>query len=246
MPTYDEAAASQMPRVSQIHKLPPILKSACRGFVILAIAPLFWLHAQSDYASPYAFTTFAGSAGPGSTDGTGVSARFRSLQGVAFGRDGNIYVADTGNHTIRKITPAGEVTTLAGTPLAAGWIDGMGDTARFESPAAIVVDPFGMIYVADAGNSTIRKITPSGAVTTFSGAANIQGSTDGPSDVARFDTPRALAIDPSGNLYVADSGNHTIRKITPDGIVSTVAGLAGVSGSTDGLAAPPGSIVPPT
>ena len=154
--------------------------------------------------------------------------------GVAVDSSGNLYVSDTGNDTIRKITPAGVVTTLAGTAGQAGSTDGTGAAARFRTPYGIAVDASGNLYVADANNDTIRKITPAGVVTTLAGTAGAAGSTDATGTTARFNSPLGIAIDASGNVYVADSNNDTIRKITPAGVVTTLAGSAGVAGSTDG------------
>jgi sugar lactone lactonase YvrE len=186
-----------------------------------------------------AVTTLAGLAGSsGSANGTGSTARFNGPSGVAVDSAGNVYVADTGNHTIRKVTPAGAVTTLAGQAGAPGTYDGPGNVARFYQPCGVAVDGAGNVYVADKRNNTIRKITPAGAVTTLAGQAGASGTDDGPGNVARFYAPCGVAVDSAGNVYVAD-GNYTIRKITPAGAVGTLAGLAGFSGSDDatGIAA---------
>ena len=189
-------------------------------------------------------TTFAGAPGvqgsSDSTDGTGSTARFENPHGIAVDASGNLYVADTYNCTIRKITSAGDVTTLAGSPGVAGSsdsTDGTGSTARFNYPFGIAVDTNGNLYVADTYNCTIRKITPSGDVTTLAGSPRVHGSsdsTDGTGSTARFNLPYGIAVDTSGNVYIADSNNFTIRKITPAGNVTTLAGSPGVSGSTDG------------
>src|SRR5438067_3111937 len=179
-------------------------------------------------------TTLAGLAGEdGSADGTGSYARFSYLFGIAVDGAGNVYVTDFSN-TIRKITSAGVVTTLAGTPGVYGSADGTGSAAQFWQPWGIAVDSAGVVYVADQGNSTIRKITPAGVVTTIAGAAGVFGSADGSGSAARFNAPGGIAVDSSGNLYVADTGNQTIRKITSAGVVTTLAGTAGIAGSTDG------------
>ena len=181
-------------------------------------------------------STLAGLAlASGSTNGTGSAARFRKPRALAVDVSGNVYVADTGNHTIRKITPAGVVTTLAGLALAVGNTDGMGSTARFRSPDGVAVDTSGNIYVADTGNFTIRKITSAGVVTTLAGLANVAGSSDGTGSTARFEFPEAVAVDGSGNVYVADYNNHTIRRVTPAGVVTTIGGTAGVGSGVDGL-----------
>ena len=182
-------------------------------------------------------TTLAGLAGAaGSADGTGSAARFRDPRGVAVDSAGNVYVADYSNHTIRKITPAGVVSTLAGLAGNPGSDDGTGNAARFSQPAGVAVDSAGNVYVADTFNHTIRKITSAGMVSTLAGLAGSLGSEDGPVSGARFNHPYGVAVDSaSGNVYVADSANHTIRKITPAGVVSTLAGLAGNPGSADGI-----------
>ncbi len=187
--------------------------------------------AQTDYT----FATFAGSGGESSSkDGTGTAASFLNPNGVAMDGSGNVYVADTGNQTIRKITPAGVVTTLAGSVGAIGSTDGIGSAARFYYPRGIAVDTAGELFVADSGNLTIRKITPAGAVTTMAGSAGVYGSTDGIGSAASFSTPYAIAVDGSGNVFVAETYTHVIRKITPGGVVTTLAGSAGEIGNTDG------------
>ncbi len=232
-------------------------------------------------------STFAGSTGAhGTNDGTGSAARFNYPRGVAADNAGNVYVADTLNNTIRKVTPAGVVTTLAGLPgnsgnnnspnarfvypagiavdssgnvyvgdlfqvrkiTPAGFVttlaglagspgdtDGTGSDARFRDLlSGVAVDSSGNVYVADTQNHTIRKITPAGEVTTLAGLALSPGSADGTGSDARFRYPEGVGVDASGNVFVADTGNNTIRKITPDGVVTTAAGVPGVSGATDG------------
>jgi sugar lactone lactonase YvrE len=180
-------------------------------------------------------TTFAGSPGlSGTTDGTGADARFTYPYGIAVDSEDNIYVTDNTKHTIRKITPAGVVTTLAGSPGLSGTTDGLGSDARFKYPTGIAVHGDGTLYVADSNNFTIRTITPEGLVSTLAGVPGVSGSTDGSASTAKFYYPKGIAVDAAKNVYVGDGVNYTIRKITA-GVVSTVAGAAGTSGSKDDL-----------
>ncbi len=194
-------------------------------------------HAIRKVAPGGVVTTLAGLSGfPGSTDDTGSLARFTNPAAVAVDSDGNVYVADDGNHTIRKITPAGAVTTVAGTAGSIGSTDATGFNARFAYPTGIAVDANGTLYVADRYNDTVRTITTDGVVTTLAGVPGGQGSTDGTGTIARFNGPSDVAVDQNGNVFVADTGNHTIRKIAPGGVVTTVAGTAGLAGATNGTA----------
>jgi sugar lactone lactonase YvrE len=196
---------------------------------------------------PNVVTLFAGSPGVrDNRDGTGTDAAFYSPTSLATDAAGNIYVADSNNDTIRKITPDGVVTTLAGSPGHAGSTNGQGSAALFSQPYAVAVDGSGNVYVAELLNNDIRKITPDGTVSTFAGAAGQAGSVDGTGTAARFFDPDGIATDSAGNVYVSDfgqpndagmGGNATIRKITPDGVVTTLAGTPGVLGSADGTGA---------
>src|SRR5262245_25240167 len=189
--------------------------------------------AQSTY-EPYTFTTLAGGGGFNSPDTLGSVARFRDPLTVAVDSAGNVYVAEQGNNTISKVTPAGAVTTLAGRPGSSGSANGTGSAARFNGPSAAAVDTAGYVYVADTENCTIRKVTPAGEVTTLVGLAGSPGSADGTGSAARFNFPFGVAVDSSGNVCVADTDNHTIRKVTPAGVVTTLAGVAGSFGSANG------------
>lgn len=163
-------------------------------------------------------TTLAGSR-PGFVDGTGVVARFRTPSGMAIDAEGRVYVADTGNHAIRRVMPDGLVTTVAGdgTP---GDRDGPAATARFRGPMGVAVDAAGNVFVADTYNDRIRRIAPDGNVTTVAGGSG-PGFRDGFGERVRFDTPTDVVVAPSGDLYVADAGNDAIRRITPDRRVTT-------------------------
>ncbi len=178
-------------------------------------------------------TTLAGAGPGGSSDGTGASARFFFPSGIT--TDGtNIYVTDSNNHLIRKVVIAtGAVTTLAGSPGTSGSFDGTGVAARFLFPSGITTDGKN-IYVADTDNHLIRKVViATGAVTTLAGSTGMAGSTDGTGVAAKFYQPHGITTDGT-SLYVADSGNNTIRKVAiATGAVTTLAGSAGVRGSTD-------------
>jgi sugar lactone lactonase YvrE len=184
-------------------------------------------------SQPLNIRTFAGSATPGSTNGLATAARFAHPVGLATDVGGNIYVADTENSTIRKITGNGNVSTLAGLAGNFGTNDGFGAGARFYGPEALAVNSAGQLFVADSANSTIRKIS-GGSVSTFAGVASNFNSFDGTGSNAQFYHPEGIATDPGGNVYIADTWNHTIRKITPAGVVTTLAGLAGNFGAADG------------
>jgi len=178
-----------------------------------------------------AVTTLAGDGTQGFRDGSGGSAEFSFPNGIAVDRQKNVYVADFRNHRIRKITPAGIVSTYAGTG-AAGNRNGIGDSAQFDSPAAVAVDGNGNVYVADEGNRMIRKITRNRVVSTVAGNG-IFGYVDGPGATAEFSNPEYIASDPVGNLYVTDGLNNRIRKISRSGLVSLLTGTQ-AAGILDG------------
>ncbi|TZF86288.1 hypothetical protein FW774_04360 (plasmid) [Pedobacter sp. BS3] len=175
-------------------------------------------------------STFAGTGVAGYADGPGSSARFNNPWKVAVDASGNVYVADRDNYKIRKITPAGIVSTLAGS--TAGYADGTGSAAKFMQPLDVAIDPSGNIIVADNTSHRIRKVTPAGVVTTIAGNGTA-GYANGTGTAAQFKNPSGVAVDASGNIYVADRLNQRIRKITTAGVVSSFAGN-GTSGTTDG------------
>jgi len=156
----------------------------------------------------------------GYLDGAGANAAFNTPSGIALDKNGYVYVADTGNHAIRKIAPDGTVSTLAGSGIA-GYADGQGAQARFNGPVGLAVDEEGIVYVADTYNDRIRRIAPDGTVTTLAGNGR-PDLADGIGELAQFDTPCGIAIGKDG-IYVADSRNDAIRRIDPDGSVITLA-----------------------
>ncbi|MGN8055127.1 DUF6443 domain-containing protein [Pedobacter sp. 22163] len=176
-------------------------------------------------------STLAGSGNTGSANGSGSAASFYNPLNTAVDAQRNVYVADGDNHMIRKISPLGVVSTLAGAGYP-GYADGQGTSALFQHPSAIAVDASGTVYVSDQQNHRIRKISPTGTVSTLAGSGSA-GFSDGNGTGASFSSPIGLALDASGNLYVADYGNHRIRKITPGGTVSTFAGTGG-AGNVNG------------
>jgi sugar lactone lactonase YvrE len=194
-------------------------------------------------------TLLAGQAfKPGSANGLGSAASFNFPSGLAVDQSGNVYVADSRNDTIRMITPAGLVSTVAGTPGNAGSANGPGPAASFDLPNGVAVDTtnaIGTIYVADSGNNLIRQITPAGVVSILAGSGSA-GSADGTGAAASFWDPTDLALDGSGYLFVVDHANNTIRKInTSTGEVQTVAGVAGPGVGEVVPGALPGSLATP-
>ncbi len=180
-------------------------------------------------------STVAGSStNRGGTDGPGNQARFSAPTGVARNSAGVYYVADASNHTIRSIAPDGTVGTLAGTAGVSGASDGLGAAARFSYPTGVAVASDGTLYVTDTNNNLIRRISSGGVVTTVAGVPAIAGHQDGTGTAALFNQPTGMGIDSAGNLYVVDTGNSVIRKISPAGAVMTLAGLATVGGQKDG------------
>jgi sugar lactone lactonase YvrE len=183
-------------------------------------------------------STLAGLAGvSGSSDGVGGDARFNKPEGLAYDGSGAVYVSDRGNHTIRRIElSTREVSTVAGMAGANASVDGVGGFARFNSPCGLALDAIGHLYVADRDNHTIRRVVLSSKeVSTLAGVPGMSGNLDGTGAAARFAFPLDVESDATGNLIVADTGNHTLRLVTPTGGVSTFAGFAGQVGSVDGI-----------
>jgi hypothetical protein len=179
-------------------------------------------------------TTFAGTAQKsGSTDGPVATALFGAVGGVAIDSSGNVFVADSANYTIREISTAGIVSTLAGVAGTRGSTDGTGSGARLYDPQNLAIDGSNNIYVADGKGNVVRRISEAGVVTTIAGSG-IAAATDGSGTGAAFNDPTGIAVDYAGNIYVADYGNNLVRKVTPAGVVTTLAGVAGRTGSTDG------------
>lgn len=177
-------------------------------------------------------STLAGTGSIGQTNGSGDVAQFHSPWGIACDSIGNVYVADTKNQLIRKIDTAGIVSTVAGSGTF-GVVDGPSPVAKFADPTGITLDEEGNLYVCDHVAHTIRKISKTGFVSTISGKAFEEGDVDGPGSIARFNRPYGIELDFDGNIVIADEWNHKIRRVTPDGTATTIAG-SGSLGSSDG------------
>ena len=213
------------------------------GSVTSAVAVLTVLPTNAAL-SRYTFITLAGSATAGTTDGYGETARFSSLAGTALDSAGNVFMADSGSHTLRQFRPAGTnwiVSTTAGTPQRTGTADGPGNAALFSSPHSVASDSAGNLYVADMANFTIRQLqrsTTNWVVTTIAGREGYSGSQDGGGANALFNKPSAAKLDASGNIYVADFQNHVIRmasRVETNWLLTTIAGSALNSGAADGV-----------
>lgn len=167
--------------------------------------------ASNSIAVASSVTTLAGLGAPGFSDGNGGAAQFNAPQGLAIEKNGNLIVGDTGNQRIRRITPAGDVTTVAGSG-AASFVNGNGTAAAFNYPQGVTIDPSGNIYVADTGNNSIRKVSPTGSVTTLASSG------------AALSSPGGIAVDSLGNLIVAQSGDSRVLSLTAAGMASVLAG----------------------
>jgi streptogramin lyase len=208
-----------------------------RSVCFVVLSSLLCHFATPVFAQSYTFTTLAGSASQGSTDGSVTNARFFAPQGVTVDAQGNVYVADSDNSTIREIASSGLVTTIDGQPGVYGYADGTGTNALFFLPKCVVGDASGNLYVVDTWNQVIRKLTPAGSnwvVSTLAGQVGIAGYTNGTGTNAEFSNPACAAVDAAGNVYVTDQYNDVIRKISPSGVVTTIAGQVGNNQSLDG------------
>lgn len=184
------------------------------------------------WGQDYGFTNFAGfPLFQGGADGNGAGAQFNLPTDVAVDKNGNVYVADYANSTIRMITPAGDVTTIAGKAGQNGYVNGNGSVARFNNPICVAVDTNRNLYVCDRGNSVVRKITPpvspgtNWVVSLLAGSPSNAGTNDG--HPGRFQYLHGITVDKAGIVYVADRGGHTIRKIflqDIDIVVKTIVG----------------------
>lgn len=212
---------------------PEGLGSDGKGGVIVADSPNSTLRRieANGTVSTWAGVQFTG------PDGVGAAARFSVGGAMVADASGNLYMTDRYANAVRKITPSGEVTTIAGVYGESGSRDGAAAQARFLYPSAISLAPDGTPYVADSFNHTIRRIGRDGMVTTVAGASGVQGTVDGPGREARFNQPEGMIIAPDGALLIADTWNHTIRRMGTDGRVTTIAGTPGVQGAKDGPAA---------
>jgi len=193
----------------------------------------YWYNRIQKISANGTVSTLAGTGNVGAINGLGKLASFNRPSGLAVDGAGNVYVADAGNNLIRKITPDGTVSTLAGTVAAADTSNTVTSQPLFSGPSGVAVDAAGNVYVADAGNNRICVISPSGTTRTLAGNGNA-GSNNGAGTSATFNNPTGVAIDGSGNVYVADLLNNMIRKVAPDGTTSTLAGNGDI-GSKDGL-----------
>jgi sugar lactone lactonase YvrE len=172
--------------------------------------------------------------GSGTRDDWGLQAEFSSPQGLAADNSGNLFVAESGSHRIRKVSPFGQVTHYVGGIGFSGSADGSPSAARFNQPTDVAVDSSGNIYVADSGNHAIRRIATNGTVSTWAGTMGAPGNTNATGNAARFRSPQGVAVDGSGNVYVADTGNSLIRKISSSRVVTTLAGAAFTGSAGEG------------
>jgi hypothetical protein len=209
------------------------------AFLALCLATVLPVQSQPTEVT---VSTLAGLKGVwGTVNGTGTDARFNNPNAVSSFPNGDIIVADTGNEAIRLVTAAGVVSTFAGLMGSQGMTDGTGASARFSGVSGLCALPNGDVVVADTWNSAIRYITAVAVVTTLAGLKGTLGTADGIGTGARFNNPRGVSVLANGDFVVADTGNHAIRYVTSGGVVSTLAGLKGTSGSADGTGTAAGS-----
>lgn len=194
---------------------------------------LLWVSVQAVAQIRYRFETYVGSV-DGFFDGDRKSALLRSPEGIAADAVGNLYITEYKSSLVRKITPGGRVSLLAGKPNKTGSANGMGQKARFNRPHGLAVDKAGTVYVCDMKNHLIRSVSPGGNVGTVAGKTGVAGTADGQKDKARFNQPEGIVVDSQGSLFVVDTYNFTVRKIDRAGRVTTVAGLGCTSGYADG------------
>jgi hypothetical protein len=217
-----------------IPNLNSLTKTASTGSVDTSTPTNTNTNTNTDYfVSTYSGTATIG----GTTNGSLSQSLYYGPEGIAKDSFGNIYIADTGSHIIRKITKStGIVSTFAGTAGTSGTTNGTGTAAKFNSPTFITIDSSDNLYVTDSANHGIRKITKDGVVTTLAGTLGSSGTTNGTGTAAKFNSPFGIIVDStSTNLYVSEFLNHTIRKIViTSGVVTTLAGVVAVSGKDDG------------
>ena len=193
----------------------------------------YWYNRIQKISTTGTVSTLAGTGNVGAINGIGKLASFNKPSGLAVDGAGNVYVADAGNNLIRKITPDGTVSTLAGTVVAVDTSNTVTEQPLFAGPSGVAVDASGNVYVADAGNNRICVVNPSGNTRTLSGSGGV-GANNGAGKNATFNNPTGVAVDAAGNVYVADMLNNMIRKVAPDGTTTSLAGNGDI-GSKDGL-----------
>ena len=245
VPPPHVGACKPNPQPSTLNPQPIRGRKLLAGLLAGGCLGLTTAWAQADYATPYTFTTIAGTNGiAGFADGTNGAAQFGWPEGIVATTNDTLYVVDNFYNTVRKVVPQGTnwvVTTIAGTNnLNGGTADGTNYSIGFTYPTSIAMDRAGNLYVTDAGNNTLRKLTPVGTnwvSSTIAGTVGVPGSRDGSNSVAQFNYPSGIAVDAAGNLYVADTYNDTIRRVVhtnANWVVTTIAGLAQHNDSSDG------------
>jgi len=187
------------------------------------------------WAQTHSWSVFAGSTTAGSVDGLGTAARFNQPNYLTLDAGNNLFVSDTGNSVIRRITPAGVVTTYLGVPGSSLYIDGAATLARFVAPTGIVAVSNGTLLITEVNSHTLRFVTATREVATAGGSTGLAGSIDAFLESARFSQPTGVVVDSNQNTFIADTANHTIRKVTLASAVTTIAGTAGQAGTTDGV-----------